>query len=123
MLVKLIAQCKTEQTIPPTISLSGLVLTVGDIVIDLSQIPEGGSAEWDDPTVVKGTATRDFIEIVYPYSTHEYEPYQSSNPADYEIELLDGQTLQCPLVRRPTEPDPVVPEEPVSEETAQEPIV
>lgn len=113
MVIKLNPTVKTEPTTPPTISLSGLILTVGDTVIDLSQIPEGGSAEWDDPTVVKGTVTRDFIEIVYPRSTHKYEPYQSTNPADYEIELLDGQTLQCPLIKRPVQ---VIEEEPTGEQ-------
>ncbi|QSM00612.1 hypothetical protein [Oceanospirillum phage vB_OliS_GJ44] len=113
MIIKLNPTAKHEPTTPPTISLSGLVLTAGDTVIDLSQIEEGGSDEWDDPTVVKGTVTRDFIEVVYPYSTHEYEPMQSTNPADYEIELLDGQTLQCPLIKRPVQ---VIEEEPTGEQ-------
>lgn len=103
MIVKLNTECKNEHTVPPTISLSGLVLTVGDTVIDLSQVPENGSAEWDNPNIVKGEVTRDFIEIVYPYSTHDYEPMQSTNPADYEVELLEGETLKCPLIKRPVQ--------------------
>ena len=113
MIIKLNPTAKHEPTVPPKISLSGLTLTVGDTVIDLSQIEEGGSDEWDDPAVVKGSVTRDFIEVVYPYSTHEYEPMQSTNPADYEIELLDGQTLQCPLIKRPVQ---VIEEEPTGEQ-------
>lgn len=102
MIIKLSATVKNEQTTPPTISLLGLVLTIDETVVDLSQIPEGGQAEWDEPEIVKGYVTREYIEIIYPYSTHEYEPMQSMNPADYEIELLDGQTLKCPLLKRQT---------------------
>lgn len=113
MIIKLDLSCKNESVTPPKISLSGLTLAVGGTVIDLSQIPEGGANEWDGPSVVKGIVTRDYIEIVYPYSTDNYEPMQSTNPADFEIELLDGQTLKCPLIKRPMR---VVEEEPTGEQ-------
>ena len=97
MLIRLSPTVKNEETNPPKISLNGLILTVGSTDIDLSLIPEGGQAEADEDSPLQGICTREQVTVKYPYSTHDYSPMQSTDPADYEIELLDGQTLKCPL--------------------------
>ncbi len=96
---------KQEQTTPPTLSLSGLTLTINSSEYDLSVIPEGGQAEADLPFI--GIVTREEVTIQYPYSTDIYEPNQSTNPDDYIIELKDGEKLACPLIKRPVQENEV----------------
>lgn len=99
MKIKLNPIVKHESTTPPTISLNGLILTIDGIDYDLSVIPEGGQAEGEEPFV--GICTREEVSVMYPYSTDVYEPNQSTDINNYIIELLDGETLVCPLVKRP----------------------
>ena len=82
----------------PVISLNGLILTIGKTDIDLSFIPEGGQAESDNDMLI-GTVTREEVTIAYPYSTDIYESNQSTNPLDYEFDIVDG-VVPCPLTKR-----------------------
>lgn len=97
MKIKLNAQVANKPT--PVIALSGLVLTIDGTDIDLSVIPEGGQAESDNE-LLSGIVTREEVTINYPYSTDIYEPNQSTNPLDYEFDIVDG-VVPCPLVKRP----------------------
>ena len=101
MKIYLSAVALHESTQPPIVSLSGFTLTINGEEYDLSVIPEGGQAEADLPFI--GIVTREEVTIQYPYSTDIYEPKQSTNPDDYIIELKDGETLACPLVKRPVQ--------------------
>lgn len=103
MKITLAAQVAHETKQAPIISLSGLTLTIDGMDYDLTVIPEGGQAEADLPFI--GIVTREEVTIQYPYSTDIYEPNQSTNPDDYIIELKDGETLVCPLVKRPVQED------------------
>lgn len=97
MKIKLNAQVTNKPT--PVISVSGLVLTIDGTDIDLSVIPEGGQAESDNE-LLTGIVTREEVTINYPYSTDIYEPNQSTNPLDYEFDIVDG-VVPCPLIKRP----------------------
>ncbi len=97
MKIKLNAQVSDKPT--PVISLNGLVLTIDGTDIDLSVIPEGGQAESDND-LLSGIITRDKVTINYPYSTDIYEPMQSTDPLDYEFDIIEG-VVPCPLVKRP----------------------
>ena len=99
MIIKLSPKVVHQETNPPTISLNGLILTVGTTDIDLSLIPAGGQAEADETSPLQGICTREEVTVKYPYSTHNYEPMQSTNSADYEFEITDG-TIACPLIKR-----------------------
>lgn len=94
-----------QKIIPPSISLSGLTLIINGTGFDLSVIPEGGQAEGEYPFI--GTVKRESCIIRYPYSTDIYEPNQSTNPDDYIVELQDGETLACPLIKRPVQENEV----------------
>jgi len=97
MKIKLNAQVANKPT--PVISLNGLVITIDGVDIDLSVIPEGGQAESDND-LLSGVVTREEVTINYPYSTDIYEPMQSTDPLDYEFDIVDGQ-VPCPLVKKP----------------------
>ena len=99
MIIKLSPQVANEPTKAPVISVTGLTLTIDDQVIDLSVIPEGGQAESDNEWLI-GTVTREQVTIRYPYSTYIYEPNQSTNPLDYEFDIVDG-VVSCPLIKKP----------------------
>lgn len=102
MIIKL--HLVNEFKVVPEISLSGLTLTIGDQVVDLSQIPVGGYAIADEasPFVTGSKVTRYYAEIMYPYST-QYHPsigggYALEQPDFGDITLNDGDTLVCPLI-------------------------
>lgn len=99
MKIKLSPVCVSGKKTAPTITLNGLTLTVDNTTIDLSVIPEGGQAEVFENEYLTNTVTRKEVTIKYPYSTDIYEPQQSTNPADYEFEILSGK-IPCPLVRK-----------------------
>lgn len=99
MKIKLSPVCVTATTIAPVISLNDLTLSVGNTNIDLSQIPEGGQAEVSEESPLFGTVTRDCVTVKYPYSTDIYEPMQSTNPIDYEFDIVSG-IVKCPLKKR-----------------------
>ena len=101
MKITLAAQVAHETKQAPVISLAGLTLTIDNKDYDLSVIPEGGQAEADLPFI--GVVTRDACTIQYQYSTDIYESNQSTNPEDYVIDLQDGETLVCPLIKRPVQ--------------------
>ena len=84
---------------PPVVSVDGLLLTVGDTTIDLSQIPEGGQAEADENSPLIGVCTREAVTARYPYSTDVYSPMQPTDPASYVFEIESGM-VPCPLIKR-----------------------
>ena len=96
MKIKLNAQVANKPT--PVISINGLVLTIDGTDIDLSVIPVGGQAESDND-LLSGIVTREEVTINYPYSTDIYEPNQSTNPLDYEFDIVEG-VVPCPLIKR-----------------------
>lgn len=100
MIINLKTRNVTQSTVAPSISLNGLILTVGDVDIDLSLIPDGGQAIPDDASPLTGVCTRDYVEVKYPYSNDIYELNQPSDPSVYEIKLFCGETLPCPLIKR-----------------------
>ena len=100
MKIKLSPIAANESTAAPVISLSGLVLTIGDQVIDLSIIPEGGQAEAKESSPLIGIVTRESVTIRYPYSTDIYECNQPTEQSAYEFDIADG-VVPCPLIKRP----------------------
>ena len=111
MKIKLSPIATNESTTAPVISLSGLVLTIGDQVIDLSIIPDGGRAEADENSPLIGIVTRESVTIRYPYSTDIYECDQPAEQSAYEFDIADG-VVPSPLIKRP-----VVVEEDTSNES------
>ena len=99
MIIKLSPEATNETTNAPVITLSGLILTVDDQVIDLSVIPENGQAEADIDSPLIGIVTREEVVVRYPYSTDIYESYQPTEQSAYEFDIVDGQ-LPCPLIKR-----------------------
>lgn len=98
MKIKLSPQVANESTPTPVISLSGLVLTVGNTVIDLSLIPVDGQAELEGDLLI-GIVTRDEVTVAYPYSTDIYDCNQPTEQSAYELDIVDGQ-VPCPLIKR-----------------------
>lgn len=82
------------------VSLSGLVLTVDGVDIDLSLIPIGGQAESDNPYLI-GIVTRDTVTVKYEYDSALAEPMQSTDINDYIVNITDG-VVPSPIVWRET---------------------
>ena len=74
------------------ISVSGDVLTIDGSVIDFSQLGEGEQCETDAPLI--GTARRVdgviTVGVLLQYDSATAEPMQSTDPADYVVELTSG---------------------------------
>jgi hypothetical protein len=74
------------------ISVSGDVLTIDGNVIDFSQLGEGEQCDTDAPLI--GTARRVdgviTVGVLLQYDSETAEPMQSTDPADYVIELTSG---------------------------------
>ena len=81
------------------ISIDGLILTIDDIPIDLSVIPEGGYAEPDRDSPFVGNVTREVAMIKYFYESVKASPNQSPNIEDYTFEITEGE-VPCPIVWR-----------------------
>ena len=71
------------------IEVTGLVLTIDGQEIDLSIIPEGGSAESDNELFI-GLVTRDEVTIRYEYNSQLAESSQSTDWDDYTFEINEG---------------------------------
>jgi hypothetical protein len=78
------------------VAVSGLVVTIDGQPIDLSVIPEGGSAEPDEDSPFVGHVTRDEVTIKYHYDFEKAKPYQSQNWDDYTFEVSNG-PVPCPI--------------------------
>lgn len=78
------------------ISVNGLILTIDGTPIDLSVIPEGGSAEAEENSHFVDQVTRDVVKIRYHYDSSKAEPNQSLNWDDYTFEVVSG-PVPCPI--------------------------
>lgn len=90
----------TEDT-PP--SVNGEVLTYRGEDYDLSQLPNGGEVEAEDP--FSGKVKRDDnciiqVTLEYRYSTNTAESMQSTDINDYIFDVESGQ-CPCPIKRKP----------------------
>ncbi len=87
--IKLSPQSGSHNT---AISVSGNVLTIDGNAIDFAQLGEGEQCETDAPLI--GTARRVdgviTVGVLLQYDSATAEPMQSTDPADYVIELTDG---------------------------------
>lgn len=92
------------------VSVSGHVVTVDGVPIDLSVIPEGGQAEAAEDSPLTGIVTRDEVYVIYHYNGAKAEPDQSSDWADYTFDITEGE-VPCPIVWKP---EPEVIEEPAN---------
>lgn len=97
MIIKLSPIASNKTT---SVSISGLILTVDGIDIDLSVIPENGQADAEDDSPLIGVVTRDEVTIFYEYNSQLAEPYQSTNWDDYTFEVTDGE-VPCPIKWKP----------------------
>jgi len=70
------------------VSLNGLILTIDGTPYDLSVIPVGGQAQAELPFI--GNVTHDEVTIQYSYDSSKAELMQSTDQADYTIDLVDG---------------------------------
>lgn len=82
------------------IFVSGATLEVDDVVIDLTIIPEGGSAEATEDSLLVGVVTRDVVAIKYHYDSSKAEPHQSADWADYTFDITEGE-VPCPIKWKP----------------------
>ncbi|WP_347786283.1 hypothetical protein [Rheinheimera fenheensis] len=82
-----------EADTPP--SVSGNVLIYRGQQYDLSQLPDGGEVEADEPFIglVKRVNGQVKLVLAYRYNTNTAEPYQSTDWADYTFVVESG---QCP---------------------------
>lgn len=99
MIINLIPQVVTQTTEAPVVKLDNSVLEVNGEFYDLSLL-RGGVATALEDTPFMGQMSEDEVTILYQYSTDIYSSSQSMNKADFRIELLSGQTLKCPLIKR-----------------------
>lgn len=83
-----------------TVEVDGLKLTIDGQEIDLSVIPEGGSAEPDDTSPFIGNVTREACTIRYFYECAKAEPNQSVNKDDYTFDVISG-LVPCPILWKP----------------------
>lgn len=74
------------------ISASGFVLTVDGQDADFSILEDGQQVELEAPLIGTATRTGDVISVsvLLQYDSATAEPMQSTDPADYVIELEDG---------------------------------
>lgn len=79
-----------------TVSVNGLVVTVDDVVYDLSVIPEGGQAEASEDSPFIGTVTRDTVTVKYYYDTCRAKDDQSTDWDDYTFDIETGD-VSCPI--------------------------
>lgn len=100
MKIKLSPFCVNKKTNAPTISVDGELLTIGDVVIDLTEIPIGGQAEVEEDSPLIGIVTREEVTIKYPYSTDIYEPKQPTDEAVYTFDIKGVGKIKCPLIRK-----------------------
>jgi len=82
-----------------TVEVSGSVITVDGIPIDLSVIPIGGDAEASEDSPLVGRVTRDKCCVKYYYDLAKAEPHQSTDLNDYTFDLEFGE-VPCPIVWR-----------------------
>jgi len=85
---------------PP--SVNGEVLTYRGQDYDLSQLPNGGEVEADEPFV--GKIKRDeqgviHVTLQYRYCTETAEPMQSTDINDYIFDVTSGK-CPCPIKRK-----------------------
>ena len=86
------------------ISVSGNVLTIDGTAIDFSPLGEGEQCETAGPLIgmasrVDGVIT---VGVLLQYDSATAEPNQSTDPADYLIELSDG-TAPDIITRKPVQ--------------------
>jgi len=83
-----IASNKTSQ-----VSVAGEVLTIDGADYDLSVIPDGGQVEASLPAlgVIKRVDGVIELAIVYHYDSELAEPMQSTNEADYIVDVISGE--------------------------------
>ena len=89
------------------ISVSGNVLTIDGNAIDFAALGEGEQCETAAPLI--GTARRVdgvvSVGVLLQYDSATAEPMQSTDPADYAIELTDGPAPD--VIRRKPSPEEV----------------
>ena len=78
------------------VSINGSVITVDGTEYDLSQIPEGGSAEATEDSPFIGTLTRDKVIVEYHYDMFKAEENQSTNWDDWTFFVESGK-VPCPV--------------------------
>lgn len=95
------------------IHASGDVLTIDGVAVDFSQLGEGEQCETSAPLI--GLARRVggvvYISVRLEYNSATAEPMQSTNAADYLIELADG-TAPDVIARKPVQEQIVNVEDP-----------
>ena len=82
------------------VSINGSVITVDGTEYDLSQIPEGGSAEATEDSPFIGTLTRDKVIVEYHYDMFKAEENQSTNWDDWTFSIESGE-VPCPIKWKP----------------------
>lgn len=88
-----------------TISVDGDHITVDGVLHDLSVLPNNCIAQAQEPAV--GVIARQdgtlSLTILYHYDSTQAESIQSANPADYIVEIVQGD-VPSPIRWKPVEP-------------------
>ncbi len=86
------------------ISASGDVLTIDGVAVDFAPLGEGEQCETSAPLIGLARRVDSVIEIglIYEYNSATAEPMQSADPADYLIELTEGDAPDI-IKRKPLE--------------------
>jgi hypothetical protein len=86
--LKAIASSKTTQ-----MSVNGEIVTVDGVEFDLSVIPNGGQVEGELPALglIKRVAGVIELTVLYHYDSELAELNQSTNEADYIVEVISGE--------------------------------
>lgn len=79
-----------------TISVDGLIVTIDGTGYDLSVIPDGGQAEAGENSPFIGIITREYATIRYEYDSKLAKPNQSTDWADYTLDVESG-IVPCPV--------------------------
>lgn len=86
------------------IHASGEVLTIDGVAVDFSPLGEGEQCETTSPLIGLASRIGGVVNVTvrFEYDSATAEPMQSTNAADYLIELADG-TAPDVIARKPVQ--------------------
>lgn len=100
MQIKLLPIASDRDTV---IAVYGAILEIDDAQVDLSILEPGDECDAERPIVgpVRCDESGELhVAVEYRYNSATAEPFQSTDPADYLIDISAG-SVPCPIKRKP----------------------